>query len=235
MNTDDRALADLIEQALTDTAGLKASYDVNDVVAAVSHLIAADRLEAFHAKPVVGDEAQRLQDHMEQFHGVCLSASEWDAAIAALQSPPPVVSGEAKHDRGCNSHQDYPCDCPARYATPPVVEEGRREALIERLTDVARFVSNMWVQMPLTYRRQNGDTNLAVGQTLNDAILALTPVEGVGELPAIEPEGERIVAETYCHNSGMYLRTDVIGAVQTAIAEERARHAPHLVHPELRR
>lgn len=28
--------------------------------------------------------AQRLQDHMEQYHGVCLKASEWDAAIGAL-------------------------------------------------------------------------------------------------------------------------------------------------------
>ena len=30
------------------------------------------------------ERAQRLQDHMEQHHGICLSASEWDAAIAAL-------------------------------------------------------------------------------------------------------------------------------------------------------
>lgn len=28
--------------------------------------------------------AQRLQDHMEQYHGVCLKASEWDAAVAVL-------------------------------------------------------------------------------------------------------------------------------------------------------
>jgi hypothetical protein len=27
--------------------------------------------------------AQALQDHMEQFHGVCLSASQWDAAMSA--------------------------------------------------------------------------------------------------------------------------------------------------------
>lgn len=31
-----------------------------------------------------GDSAQRLQDHMEQFHGVALSASEWDAAVAVV-------------------------------------------------------------------------------------------------------------------------------------------------------
>lgn len=30
------------------------------------------------------DTAQRLQDHMEQHHGVCLSASDWDAAIRAV-------------------------------------------------------------------------------------------------------------------------------------------------------
>lgn len=44
------------------------------------------------------------------------------------------------------------------------------------------------------------------------------------KLPDIESEGERIVAETHRHHSGMYLWTDVVGAVQTAIAEERARH-----------
>lgn len=27
--------------------------------------------------------AQALQDHMEQFHGVCLPASQWDAAMSA--------------------------------------------------------------------------------------------------------------------------------------------------------
>ena len=35
----------------------------------------------------VADEAQRLQDHMEQHHGVCLQASQWDAAITALRQP----------------------------------------------------------------------------------------------------------------------------------------------------
>lgn len=32
------------------------------------------------------EQAQRLQDHMEQHHGVCLKASEWDAAIASLST-----------------------------------------------------------------------------------------------------------------------------------------------------
>lgn len=44
-------------------------------------------------------------------------------------------------------------------------------------------------------------------------------------LPDIEAEGERIVRETYRPSAkGGYLWTDVVGAVQTAIAEERARH-----------
>ena len=34
------------------------------------------------------DAAQRLQDHMEQHHGVCLRASQWDAAIRALKGQP---------------------------------------------------------------------------------------------------------------------------------------------------
>jgi len=34
------------------------------------------------------EAVQRLQDHMEQHHGICLKASEWDAAIAAMQSEP---------------------------------------------------------------------------------------------------------------------------------------------------
>ena len=38
----------------------------------------------------VADEAQRLQDHMEQHHGVCLQASQWDAAITALRQPDAV-------------------------------------------------------------------------------------------------------------------------------------------------
>ena len=38
----------------------------------------------------VADEAQRLQDHMEQHYGVCLQASQWDAAITALRQPDAV-------------------------------------------------------------------------------------------------------------------------------------------------
>jgi hypothetical protein len=54
---------------------------------------------------------------------------------------------------------------------------------------------------------------------------ASPPSLGVEELPEIEAEGERLAAETHKHSSGMYLWTDLVGAIQTAIAEERARHA----------
>lgn len=42
--------------------------------------------------------------------------------------------------------------------------------------------------------------------------------------PDIASEGERLVRETYKPEGGGYLWTDVVGVVQTAIAEERARH-----------
>lgn len=46
-----------------------------------------------------------------------------------------------------------------------------------------------------------------------------------GGLPDIEAEGERIVRDTYKREGDFgYLWTDVVGAVQTAISEERARH-----------
>lgn len=43
-------------------------------------------------------------------------------------------------------------------------------------------------------------------------------------LPDIEAEGERLAADTWKHPSGMYLWTDLVGAIQTAIFEERQRH-----------
>jgi len=48
------------------------------------------------------------------------------------------------------------------------------------------------------------------------------------ELPEIHAEGERIVADTHKQADGRYLWTDVVGAVQTAIYEERKRHSPSL-------
>jgi len=169
-----------------------------------------------------------------------------------------VIAAREAFDTGClpgdeeraldRALEPYSATVPyADEPTPPVVEEGRREAAsydaayarggLDALNEVMGAMGCQDTDESPAYqavekRREYLRTMQADAKS---AILALTPVEGVGELPAIEPEGERIVAETYCHNSGMYLRTDVIGAVQTAIAEERARHAPHLVHPELRR
>jgi hypothetical protein len=47
-----------------------------------------DQIEDLDAAPAVpvDDMAQRLQDHMEQHHGICLKASEWDAAVLAALS-----------------------------------------------------------------------------------------------------------------------------------------------------
>lgn len=44
----------------------------------------------------------------------------------------------------------------------------------------------------------------------------------------IEAEGERLANETFRHPSGMYLWTDLVGAIQTAISDERARNADML-------
>lgn len=44
------------------------------------------------------------------------------------------------------------------------------------------------------------------------------------KLPDIETEGERIARDTHRTGNGTYLWTDLVGAVQTAISEERARH-----------
>lgn len=49
-------------------------------IARIAALTLSDTLR----KEVRAEAAQRLQDHMEQFHGISLKASEWDAAIRAL-------------------------------------------------------------------------------------------------------------------------------------------------------
>lgn len=43
----------------------------------------------------------------------------------------------------------------------------------------------------------------------------------------IHAEGERIANETYKPRAGGYLWTDLVGAIQTGIAEERERNAAH--------
>lgn len=52
----------------------------------------------------------------------------------------------------------------------------------------------------------------------------MTNIQIVVGLPDILAEGERIAADTPRTASGTYLWTDLVGAVQTAIADERARH-----------
>lgn len=132
MNTDDRALADLIEQAAqhvfdtsrkgtwrntanehqqaADDAKMMEAY--RDIITkAVPFLIAADRLEAFHAKPD-GDDIERDvriaiwnagmkggmgQDLSQAFIVRAMAEPTMVRALAALQSPPPVVSGEAEN------------------------------------------------------------------------------------------------------------------------------------------
>ena len=112
MNTDDRALADLIERARARLARHSRIFSPED-----ENLVAsmADRLEAFHAKPPASDvEIVRAVLHahkramtppdsgwgnMSYLKGSYDDLPVFQAALAAyraaLQSPPPVVSGEA--------------------------------------------------------------------------------------------------------------------------------------------
>ena len=110
MNTDDRALADLIGQALTKVAGPQTYYRTDDVVAAVSHLIAADRLEAFHVKPVVGERYSASGDHVvdvddhntfqvvpvNRVDGDSLAISVAEAMNAALSTPVAAQGDEVR-------------------------------------------------------------------------------------------------------------------------------------------
>lgn len=48
------------------------------------------------------------------------------------------------------------------------------DELIARLTEVSRFISFMWHQMPMDFRRRNQADNLSAGSALNDAITALS-------------------------------------------------------------
>ena len=202
MNTDDRALADLIAR-LRDGDDLSARME------------AADRLEAFHAKPVVDETAfERAVGTLLDYH---VTGDEFFrkflvAYLTALQSPPPVVSGEAPETfwmielndgsgwlsslRGATS--SVPAEC-LRYdsvedannarnrlpqslwlkfktnatehkwiaPTPPVVEEGRREAAT-RIVELAIM------------RHGVPESDLEGTRDDADAIFALTPVEGGG-------------------------------------------------------
>jgi len=181
MNTDDRALADLIARlrarkptSFSHAYGAEGGELVNPDGPA-----AADRLEAFHAKPVVGE----LPGVLKHCKALVLSTGREIPVIdglvalpvdltdvertemrgiipAALQSPPPVVSGEAAH---------YP----------------------ERIIDIAKaihgydervYAATSWDELTDKQLEQRIGQANAVNQMLGLAILALTPVEGVGEI-----------------------------------------------------
>jgi len=193
MNTDDRALADLIAPCGhchgvgdigdgdhscmicggSGTVTVKASRDT--IGKFLSEIMARspngepvkvqyhpngdwtvfDRLEAFHAKNVVGERYSALGDRVvdvddhntfrvvpvNRIDGDALAIGVAEAMNAALQSPPPVVSGEAQRTQLCY--------------------------LIERMCP-DKPESNL------------GNPVGSQVEALADAILALTPVEGVG-------------------------------------------------------
>jgi len=205
---------------------------------AIADTRAADRLEAFHAKPVVGEQSAQLRDLLSSLERIgeggfseelLIHADEAQALcaiFAAPPSPPPVVSGEASETFNGYSRATAEralarvrawCDwaesdagedtnprmCPddvrtalALVSTPPVVEEGRREA-IGRIIDPEAFLTLREIAAekgldaenpppgvvlldpidgPRNAFRERYDAALAKA----DAILALTPVEGVG-------------------------------------------------------
>ena len=234
----------------------------------------ADRLEAFHAKPVVGERDREywarvlhdawphtvISEALSQVTGVPIgTVLTWDAVkqagadcsglyryadaiVAALQSPPPVVSGKALvtaardllagmsstykarngREMGIEADDGEKCwivhsDLIAALEgaletvpTPPVVEEGRREALA-RIIDPEAFRSVDEQLQELLSVHPRGDEVIVAARALcednwteaeparnralakADAILALTPVEGVGVTQAQRDEYARRV------------------------------------------
>jgi len=219
MNTDDRALADLIAELRAACDADDARHDGSLLKGFAHHVKSADlrtildRLEAFHAKPVVGRWPDResiadaflLSPHRVQngdrqhanpadyieYIRTYKSASLGEArrvadfvlslpgALAALQSPPPVVSTPGVNCPNCGHRLPVgyagpcvACDAPdvPDLNAPPVVEEGRRE-VVEKLWDEHIRLVGM-----------DDGYAMALGKDkFFDAILALTPVEGVGE------------------------------------------------------
>jgi len=279
-HTDDRALADLIaELRAAAKPGYGAALDWSHEECATywarvaekcrkALRDAADRLEAFHAKPVVGERAP-AQFFFEVGFGAAYAQAliandmkppfaltdavvehAWDIAgeahddpeefdrylalanRAALQSPPPVVSGEDKltmtirltddeqaaierlmTEQELSRPQIFRCalrsyqadherrkagetvtwsgdaqrarDFAGPLATPPVVEEGRREAAIDVVDRARQIAQESYASIRPTGGKFWGELD-DMTQTLaivaaRDAILALTPVEGVGE------------------------------------------------------
>jgi len=228
MNTDDRALADLIAR-LTEALDFdaQAGTDAQWSRLMAEAMNARDRLEAFHAKPTANDPViafeeywgaskYRTRNMIGYSDKKCLA---WEAYSAALQSPPPVVSGEDKltmtirltddeqaaierlmTEQELSRPQIFRCalrsyqadherrkagetvtwsgdaqrarDFAGPLATPPVVEEGRRETAIG-----AAYLAIYGDGMdPLEHPE-----GWEYATTIADAILALTPVEGVGD------------------------------------------------------
>lgn len=188
MNTDDQALADLI-------AMLREPYEQTQSRRPSLEYAAADRLEAFHAKPVVGEHRCSVCNTKHGHAPTCpLSAAFDDESSAALQSPPPVVSGElvellkdwrdyfapdGKRIRLADGNKERLHSILGqvieRLSVPPVVGEGRREA-IARIIDPDAFGD--------MYGLPNATVSKMAAEAKADAILALTPVEGVGESAA---------------------------------------------------
>jgi hypothetical protein len=79
----DRLMVDFYTSKFYDP---KAARPADTVKAAIQFTLAA-----LQSRPVtIGEDevermSQALQDHMEQFHGICLKASEWNAAIAFMR------------------------------------------------------------------------------------------------------------------------------------------------------
>lgn len=123
----------------------------------------ADRLEAFHAMGERGKIALALVNEARRFSGFApydslegLEPHKYrdqlryaDAVLAALQSPPPVVSGEAS-DGEIYSRASFGSE-EERQAfiagVLPVVEEGRREA-VERDIRIAIWNAGKWQGKP---------------------------------------------------------------------------------------
>ena len=224
MNTDDRALADRLRKVASSlTNAFRHAPDSPNVTTILS---AADRLEAVHAKPVMGEEVLRIVEDcvadMPSYQPVAVMiANALRKHFAALQSLPPVVSGEVTgetleqySDRIVaktrkimmdrlpddvigdirDSHLVFGKACAQiavttamdemagaiaaeKAATPksvPAVEEGRRE-VIARIIDPMVWGEGSPDDNPIL--KQGRDKALSKA----DAILALTPVSGVGE------------------------------------------------------
>jgi len=116
MNTDDRALANLIARLRAACDADDARHDGSLLKGFAHHVKSADlrtildRLEAFHAKPNrddiecdvriaiwnAGMKGGMGQNLSQAFIVRAMAEPTMIRALAALQSPPPVVSGKAK-------------------------------------------------------------------------------------------------------------------------------------------